>query len=133
MLEGEVVTPRAYRPSTAFDFEDTVAAWSALAIAGTLIAIAGLLVVAGMGEAATLLGVGLFFGTAVVAGADRIEVATALGVGGVICMAAGVSAVLGSDPSRLGPFVGLAAAGALATGFGGVGALRAHRRSISTD
>ncbi|MGA8542356.1 MAG: hypothetical protein WB947_02260 [Thermoplasmata archaeon] len=111
------------------DLEDTVAWWGSLALLGALLVTAGLLVGADMGETVAIAGVALFFATAVLAGAERTEWATALGVAGVVWTAVGISLVLGSDPSRFGSLVGLSVSGAAMVLIGILGAARAHRRT----
>ncbi|MGA8302685.1 MAG: hypothetical protein WA691_04880 [Thermoplasmata archaeon] len=131
VVDGRLVSPSAYRPSSIVDLEDTVAWWSSLAILGALLFVAGLLVGAGEGETVTLVGVALFFGTAVLAGAERTEPATALGVAGLVWTASGISLVLGTDPSLFGSLVGLAAAGGIVAVTGALGAVRARARGAT--
>lgn len=119
----------AYRPSTLVDFEDTVAWWAALASLGGLLVGAGVLVGLGTGDAVAISGVALFFATAVLAGFERIEAATAVGVAAVVWTAAGISVALGTDPSLVGSFVGLAGVGAVAVAVGCTGARRAATRA----
>jgi hypothetical protein len=129
VADGRVLGPSAYRPSAFAELEDTVAWWSALAVLGGLVLVAGVLVGSGRGEVVAISGVALFFATAVLAGAERTELATALGVAGVVWTSAGISLALGTDPSWAGSLVGLAALGGLGLLTGFVGALRANSRS----
>ena len=89
---------------------------------------AGILVGAGMGETVAISGVALFFGTAALAGAERTEIATALGGSGVVWSSTGISVVLGTDPSLVGSLVGLCVAGGAAVTIGILGAMRARAR-----
>ena len=129
VVNGRVVSPTAYRPSRFTELEDTVAWWSSLTVLGALLAVGGLLVGAGAGEFVAISGVALFFATAVLAGLEQTEAATAVGVAGIVWTSAGISVALGTDPSLLGSLVGLGAAGGLALLLGVVGAFRAHARS----
>jgi hypothetical protein len=133
VVDGRLVSRSTYRPSSIVDLEDTVGWWSSLAFLGGLLLVAGLLVGAGEGEVVTLSGVAFFFGTAVLAGAERTELATPLGVAGVVWTASGISLVLGTDPSFLGSLLGFATAGGIAVVAGAFGAIRAHARSTVTD
>jgi hypothetical protein len=126
VVRGRVLGPGAYRPSSFADLEDTVEWWTALAVVGGLIVGAGLLVGTDQGDITAIVGVALFVVTAVLAGAERTELATALGVAGVVWTSAGISVSLGTDPSSLGSMiVFVAVGGAMVV----VGALRAQSRS----
>ncbi len=129
VVDGRLLGPSAYRPSAFAELQDTVAWWSALAALGGLLLVAGVLVGSGGGEAVAISGVALFFATAVLAGAELTEMATALGVAAVVWTSAGISVALGTDPSLVGSFAGLAASGGLGLLSGFVGALRANARS----
>ncbi len=131
-MNGQILSPSAYRPSTVVDFEDTVAWWSSLSILGALLVVAGILVGVGRGEVVAISGVGLFFATAVLAGVELTEGATALGVAGVVWTAAGISVALGTDPSLKGSLVGFVLVGVAAVGVGVLGSLRARARSGPT-
>ena len=128
LVNGRLVSPSAYRPSTFVDLEDTVEWWGSLATLGGLLIAAGVLVGAGRGETVATLGVTLFLATAVLAGTERTELGTAFGVAGVVWTAAGMSLVLGTDPSLAGSLVGFLAAGGMALVIGTLGAVRAHGR-----
>jgi hypothetical protein len=130
-IGGRVVPSSEYRPSALAGLGDTVAWWTALAVLGGGLVGAGLLVAAGWGEATVIAGVALFLATAVAAGADRTEIATALGTVAVVWTASGIAVVLGTDPSPIGSLVGFVVAGALALTAGGLGAARARRRARS--
>jgi hypothetical protein len=131
VVDGRILAPSVYRPSTFVEFEDTPAWWSSLSALGALLLLAGVLVGARVGDAVAVGGVGLFFATAVVAGAERTELATALGASGVIWTAAGISVVLGTDPSTFGSFLGIGLCGVALLIAGIVG--RARTGGIATD
>jgi hypothetical protein len=121
LVDGRVLAPSTYRPSTFVDLEDTPEWWSSLALLGALLATAGVVVFEGAGDAAAVGGVGLFFATAILAGLERTELATATGASGVAWCAAGISVALVGTPapgnSALG--LGLVGAGALIAGIWG--------------
>lgn len=127
--EGRVLGPAAYRPGVFRDLEDTVEWWSALATFGGLTLGAGLLAGAGEGDPLALGGVALFFLTAVLAGAERIEFATGVGTAALVWTATGIGIGLGTDPSFLGSLVALGAVGAAALCVGVRGAVRADGRT----
>ncbi|MGI0070612.1 MAG: hypothetical protein ACRECT_00810 [Thermoplasmata archaeon] len=128
-LDGPVVSPSVYPPSTFVDLEDSVAWWSALSTLGALLAGAGVLLGAGAGEAVAIGGVALFFATAVSAGLELIEAGTALGVAAVVWTAGGIAAALGTDPSPTGSLVGLGGVGVVLVIVGALGARRAGQRA----
>jgi len=66
----------------------------------------------------------LFFITAVLAGAERYEFATALGVAALLWTSAGVAVYLGLGGSPAAWFVAFASAGVATTVAGTAGALR---------
>ena len=129
VVEGRVLSPSVYRASSFVELEDTVAWWGSLATLGALLVAAGVLLGADRGELVAIGGVTLFFATAVLAGAERPEPATSLGVAGVVWTSAGVSLALGTDPSLVGSMLGLSVAGAILLALGAGGAVRAHARS----
>jgi hypothetical protein len=123
-----VVPSTAYRPTAFVGVANTVAWWTALMLLGAGLVGAGALVDAGLGEVTAIAGVALFLATAVVAGAERTELATALGTVALVWTASGIAVVLGTDPSRPGSLVAFTVAGALALVGGAIGAARARRR-----
>jgi hypothetical protein len=127
-VDGRVLAPTSYRPTPFVDLEDSVAWWTALSILGAFLALAGVLIGSGEGEATAIGGVALFFATAVSAGAERAEIASALGTAGVVWTALGIAVVLGTDTARVGSLLGLAVSGGAFVAAGAVGALRAGRR-----
>ena len=131
VVNGRVLSPAAYRPSTLVDLEDTPAWWSSLALLGVLLIAAGALAGDGRGEAVAVGAVALFLTTAVLAGYERTELATATGSSGVIWSALGISTVLGTDPSLLGTFLGFALGGSLALAAGLLGVARLRRSADS--
>jgi hypothetical protein len=124
VLDGRLVRPSAYRPATFVDFENTAAWWSALAVLGALILGFSVLAGARYDESTAVAGVALFFVTAVLAGVERIELATAFGAAGVIGTSLGISLVLGTDPSLAATAWGFGIVGGAALLAGVVGALR---------
>ena len=132
VVDGEVVSPTAYRPSAFVDLEDTVAWWSALAVLGAFLFALGALVGRGLGETVAVSGVLLFFATAVLAGAERTEFATAVGAAAVVWTATGIAVVLGSDPSLFVSLLGFTIGGASFLALGSLGAARARARSLET-
>ena len=110
-VNGQVVSPSAYRQSTFVELENTVAWWSSLGVLGALLVGAGILIGAGKGEVVAISGVALFIATAVLAGVERTEIATAAGVAGVVWTSAGISVALGTDPTLSGSLLGLGCVG----------------------
>jgi hypothetical protein len=129
MVNGRLVAPSAYGPSTFVDLENTVGWWSSLAVLGALLAVAGVLIGADLGDLVAVSGVALFFGTAVLAGAERTELATAFGTAGIVWTAAGISLVLRTDPTLVGSLVAFTFVGGAALAIGIVGAFRALART----
>lgn len=114
VVDGRVVYPSTYRPSTFLDLAATVEWYRSLGLLGLLLGALGAAVAVNGGAAAAVVGVGLFFATAVLAGQDRIELATALGTAGVVWTAIGISLTLGSVGPRTAVAVVLVALGAAA-------------------
>ncbi len=114
VVDGRVVYPSAYRPSTFLDLEATVEWYRSLGLLGLLLSALGAAVAANGGELAAVVGVGLFFATAVLAGQDRVEIATALGTAGVVWAAIGISLTLGSVGPRIAVAAALVAVGTAA-------------------
>ena len=109
VVDGRLLGPSAYRPSAFAELQDTVAWWSALAALGGLLSRRGRSRSAAVGERPSpSTGVALV-ATAVLAGAELTEMATALGVAAVVWTSAGISVALGTDQSLVGSFAGLAA------------------------
>jgi len=97
VVNGRVLSPSAYRPSSLVELENTVEWWTALGVLGALLVSAGVGVAGDAGDLLAVGGVVLFFATAAAAGSDRIETATGLGIGGVAWAATGISLVLVTD------------------------------------
>jgi hypothetical protein len=116
-------TRPGYRPATLVELRDTVEWWNSVALFGGLMVGLALGAAAGSGEVVAIVGFALFLATAVVAGAERFEAATAVGAAAVIWTALGISLVLGTDPSPAGTALGFALVGA-AAGIGGVAGRR---------
>ena len=113
VVEDRVVYPSEYRPSTFLNFEDTIAWWRSLAVLGALVALLAVAVVGDEGELAAIVGVVLFFATAVVAGQERYELGTALGTAGVVWTATGISLVLRTLGPNAVPALAFGAVGGL--------------------
>ncbi|HXW66538.1 MAG TPA: hypothetical protein VEL82_01460 [Thermoplasmata archaeon] len=128
VIRGRVLSRSAYRPSSTIELADTPAWWSSLALLGALLAGAGLAIVAGGGETTAIAGVALFLLTAIVAGAERTEAATALAVGAIVWTAAGISVTVGTDGALAASGIGLGLAGGLAALLGTLGARRSGAR-----
>ncbi len=129
VVEDRVVYPSEYRPSTFLNFEDTIAWWRSLAVLGALITILAVVVEADQGELAAIVGVGLFFATAVVAGQERRELGTALGTAGVVWTATGISLVLGTLGSVTAAALAIGTVGAFVHVFSLFRAGRANDRA----
>lgn len=127
VVDGRVVEVPAHRSVGFPPLEGSVAWWEALALLGGLLVALGAFVAADWGSATAIAGVLLFFAAAILAGADRYEFATALGVAAVIWTSAGISVYLGADPSLLGSFLGFVIAGTAALVTGGFRTLRSVR------
>jgi len=125
-VDGRAVAPSVYRPASIVDLGNTVAWWSSLALLGAAVAAAGLLVAGGAGEALAIGGVALFVITASVAGAERIEPATALGASAMIWTSAGIALVLGDRPPLGSVVAPMLAVGMSFLVLGTLGALRAR-------
>jgi hypothetical protein len=130
LLVGDRVVPRgAYRPSPWSDLADTPAWWGSLGVLGALVALAGGTSGIAPGEVTAIGGVLLFFATAIVAGAERAEVATALAAAALVWTSTGISLASGTDGSpsaTLDAFVGV---GVLLALLGVAGAMRSMRRA----
>lgn len=127
-----VVEVPASRSAHAVRLEDSVAWWGSLAVLGASLVVLGLIVGAALGSAAAIGGFVLFLATAVLVGDERYEVATAMGISGVIWTSAGISVSLGTDPSLVGSLVGFEIVGVLGLVVGVPGILRARVRRPST-
>jgi peptidoglycan/LPS O-acetylase OafA/YrhL len=124
VVNGRVQELPPYRSSVLSLGEHRSDGWVAVAILGVLSMALGGLVAEDQGSAAAVGGVVWFLGTAVLAETERPELATALGVSGVVWTAVGISVYLGVDPSRAGTFVALVLLGAVAVLAGAVGLVR---------
>jgi len=104
-------------------------AWcqSAAVLGGGLVVL-GVLVDRGVGTTTAIAGVSLFFATAVLAGFERYEWATAVGFSAIVWTAAGIAISLGTDRYPLGAAAGLGFAGA---GLVVLGVVRARRRRVA--
>jgi hypothetical protein len=130
LLVGDRVVPHtAYRPSPWAELTDTPAWWGALALFGGLLVAAGATVGFASGEVTAIGGVLLFFATAVVAGAERTEAATALALAGLVWTAAGISRAIGADGAPTETLYAFVVIGIVAVAVGVAGATRSARRA----
>jgi hypothetical protein len=128
VVVGSRVVPRsAYRPSPLGEIADTPAWWSAITVLGGLLVGVGILLALGSGTATAVGGVLLFLATAVVAGFERVELATSLALSAITWTAAGTSVVMGVDPAVGPTSVAFLAVGVVLLGLGVWG--RARHRS----
>jgi hypothetical protein len=93
-----------------------------------LVLLLGAFVGANWGSAAAIGGFAMFLTTAVLAGTERYELATGLGVSAVVWTAAGISVYLGVDRSLFGSFLGFAFFGSTALVAGVLGIRRSRLR-----
>jgi hypothetical protein len=129
VVGGRVLPHSAYRPTPLAELADTRAWRAALAVLGSLLVGAGVLVGSGSGEATAIGGVVLFLATAVVAGMERNEIASALAVAAIVWTAAGISVVTGTDGGLLASLIGFVLVGIsfVAAGLMGIVHPRASR------
>jgi hypothetical protein len=130
LLVGDRVVPHTvYRPSPWSELSDTPAWWGALALLGGLITLAGATSGISSGEVTAIGGVLLFFATAVAAGAERTELATALALAGLVWTSTGIALAIGTDGSATGTLIAFAALGVALVVVGVAGAARSTRRA----
>jgi hypothetical protein len=130
VIDGRVLEVPARRSASTLHLEGSVAWWGSLALLGGSLVVLGAFVGAGLGSEAAVGGVALFLATAILAGSERYEFATALGVSAVIWTSAGIAVNLGADPSWAGSFLAFAGVGVAALVAGGLGALRRRFRDL---
>jgi hypothetical protein len=92
--------------------------YEAVALLGGMLLLLGAVAGESYGGAAAVAGFTMFLATAVLAGLERYEWATAVGVAAVVWTVVGISEFLGIDRSPLASFVGTGAVGALTLGVG---------------
>lgn len=124
VVNGRVLEIPAYHPTGPTALENSVAWWESVVLLGVALVVLGVLVGADLGSVAAVGGVALFLATGIVAGAERYEAATALGVAAVLWTSAGISVSLGVDPSLIGSLVAFATIGAVVIVAGSWGAAR---------
>ncbi|MGA8711160.1 MAG: hypothetical protein WB786_08050 [Thermoplasmata archaeon] len=112
VVNGRVYEVPPRRSADLVRLEGSVIWWEALALLGGSLLILGGFLGADLGFAAALVGVALFFVTAVFAADERYEFATALGIAAVIWTSAGIAVDLGTDPSLIGSFLAFGIVGA---------------------
>ena len=126
-INGRVHEIPAYRPATGSRLGGAEAWWRPLLLLGGLLLVLAGFVGADLGSEAAVGGVALFLATAVVAGTERYELATALGLAGVFWTAAGISVALRVDPSLNASLLGLALVGLVSLA---AGVLSVHRSRL---
>jgi len=124
VVNGRVHEVPARRSADSVRLEGSVAWWASLVVLGGLLVVLGALVGADLGVAAAIGGVALFFATAVLAGDERYEFATALGAAGVLWTSMGIAVDLGTDPAPTASLFVLASVGVLTMFAGVLGGLR---------
>jgi hypothetical protein len=128
VVNGRVHELSGHRSVDDVRFGATAAWWGALALLGAALLVLGGFVTGALGTAAAIGGVVLFLGTAVVAGAEQYEFATALGTSAVVWTATGISLDLGADPSLSASAVGFALVGFSILIAGAIGTWRNRAR-----
>jgi len=124
VVDGRVHEIPAYRSAPGPELAGARRWRGALLLLGGLLLGLGGFVGANLGAEAAVGGVMLFLATAVVAGTERYELATALGVSGVVWTSAGMSVALGADPSLTGSLAGFVIVGLVAVGTAALGPFR---------
>jgi hypothetical protein len=109
VIDGRVVPTSAYRAPSSFSFERSPRWTLSLAVVGLLALVASAFVAVHAGETLVLTGVGLFFLTAVLAAADRPDLAAGVGFGAILFVSIGIALLLGTIPP--GPIAAAVAAG----------------------
>ncbi len=117
-----------YRPAPFAEVENSAVWWTALALLGALIVLGGGFAAA-LGDFLAVGGVALFFVTAGLAGAERLELATTAGAAGMIWTATGISIALGTDGSTFATGLGFVAFGGGVLALAGTGAHRLRGRT----
>ncbi|HEY1197769.1 MAG TPA: hypothetical protein VGG32_03470 [Thermoplasmata archaeon] len=130
VVDGRVLEMPSYRSASTARLEGSVAWWGSLALLGGSLLVLGAFVGADLGSATAIGGVVLFLVAAILAGAERYELATALGVSAVLWTSAGIAVYLGTDPSLIGSLLAFAIVGVVALVAGGLGALRKRSRDL---
>jgi hypothetical protein len=130
-VNGRVLEIGPSRSATGGRLESSATWWESLAILGASLVLLGSLVNSALGSAAGIGGVVGFLAAAALAGAERFELATALGVSGVVWTSAGIAVYLGVDRFLWGSFLGFVAVGGFALILGGAKSFqrRAQRHS----
>ena len=133
VINGRVMEIPGHRPAGPVGIERTVPWWSAVALVGLLTVVLGALLGLREGAAAAIGGVPLFLVTGVLAGTERYEVATGVGVSALFWTSAGATVYLGLGGPPVLWFAAFAAGGVAMTVAGLAGALRVlsetpHRR-----
>lgn len=128
MVGGRIVTPAAYRSTEFPDLADTVAWWSAATVLAVLIAVAGPLILLGLGTALAVVGVIFFLAAAVAVGAGRFELSTAIAGGGFFWTTAGIGVSIGTFGHEVWVPAGFVVVGVLFATWGARRGILASRR-----
>jgi hypothetical protein len=126
VVNGRVHEIPAHRSPGGPGPRDAADWWVALIVLGGALVVLGGFVGFNLGPEAAVGGVALFVFTAIVAGVERNELATALGAAGVVWTSAGISVTLGADPWLLGSALGFAIVGVAVVAGGEIGVRRAR-------
>jgi len=124
VINGRVTEIPAHQPGGPVRIENSVPWWESVALFGALLIGLAAFLGARDGAAAAVGGVALFLLTAVLAGTERYEFATAAGVAALLWTSAGVALYLGVGSAPAVWFVTFASAGSATTVAGTVGAVR---------
>lgn len=131
VVNGRVIEMPAHRTTDRVRLESSPAWWGSLAWLGGALVVLGAFVGAGLGSATTIIGVSLFFATAILSGAELYEFATAVGASAVLWTSAGISVYLGADPSLVASMVALVVLGLVMLGAASVGIARTRSSDAS--
>lgn len=124
VINGRILEVTAYHSSGPPRLENTVAWWGSLVLLGGMLLVLSGFAAAGWGARAAVGGVVLFLVTAVLAGTERYEFATAAGVAALLWTSAGVAVLLEIGGPPVDWFVAFAAAGAALALMGTAGTVR---------
>lgn len=124
VINGRILEVAAYRTAGPPRLENTVAWWESLVLLGGMLLVLSGFAAAGWGARAAIGGVVLFLVTAVLAGVERYEFATATGIAALLWTSAGVAVLLGLGGRPVDWFVAFAAAGVAMAVAGAAGAVR---------
>jgi hypothetical protein len=130
VINGRVMEIPGHRRTGPIGIESKLPWWGAVTALGLLTVALGSLLGLREGTAAAIGGVALFLVTAVLAGVERYEAATALGVSALLWTSAGVAIYLGLGGPALLWFAAFGSGGAAMAVVGMVGALRVRSGTL---